>query len=109
MAPEPVTGGKPSLGKLLKETRVAHRKTQKDVERELEIDRSRLSGYENDRYPMTVSTLEKLAKAVGLDLPWDPGTDDSGTKASWLQTLICQRFRRRPPQRILGLPAPLWA
>jgi transcriptional regulator with XRE-family HTH domain len=82
MAPEPVTPGKPSLGRLLKQTRVAREKTQKEVEAEVEIDRSRLSAYENDRQPMSVATLEKLAKAVGLELPWDTTGDDSGSKAS---------------------------
>jgi transcriptional regulator with XRE-family HTH domain len=100
MAPEPVTGGsKPSLGKLLKETRVTHRRTQKQVEQEVEIDRSRLSAYENDRQPMTVGTLEKLAAAIGLELPWEPGTEDTENKKSCLANpaLTCCNDAPPPP------------
>lgn len=64
---------KPTLGQLIAAARVAARMTQKDVERSTGIDRNQLSAYENDREPMRVTTLERIADAIGLDLPWAKG------------------------------------
>jgi len=64
---------KPSLGQLIREARAQARMTQKQVEAVTGIDRNQLSAYENDREPMRISTLERIAAAIGLELPWAKG------------------------------------
>lgn len=64
---------KPTLGQLLRAARETARLTQKQVEGLTGIDRNQLSAYENDREPMRVNTLERIAAAIGLELPWAKG------------------------------------
>lgn len=64
---------RPSLGQMLRDARETAGLTQKQVEGLTGIDRNQLSAYENDREPMRVSTLERLAAAIGLQLPWAKG------------------------------------
>lgn len=102
---DPVTGGgKPSLGSLLRQTRVTRERTQKDLEREVDIDRSRLSAYENDRERPNLATLEKIAAAIGLDLPWEPTTEDTENKKSWSQWAVDLLQRRTAPSCLPNLP-----
>jgi len=64
---------KPTLGQLLSRARIAAELTQKEVERRTGIDRNQLSAYENDREVPRVATLERIAEAIGLELPWAKG------------------------------------
>lgn len=63
----------PTLGELIREARKDAGLTQKDVERLTGLDRNRLSAYENDREGMRVTQLERIADAIGLQLPWAKG------------------------------------
>jgi transcriptional regulator with XRE-family HTH domain len=54
------------LGKNLKKIRTAKGISQGDISRELEVSRGFVSNIENGKTNPTLSTISKLAKAIGI-------------------------------------------
>lgn len=55
------------LGKNLKKLRLKKKMSQGDISRKLGVDRAYISSIENGRMNPTLSTLEKLAEAIGVN------------------------------------------
>ncbi len=55
------------LGKNLKKLRLKKKMSQGDIARKLGVDRAYISSIENGRMNPTLSTLEKLAEAIGVN------------------------------------------
>lgn len=56
------------LGENLKKLRTKKKMSQGDISRKLGVDRAYISSIENGRMNPTLSTLEKLAEAVGVSV-----------------------------------------
>ncbi len=56
------------LGQNMKKWRMRKKMSQGDISRALEVDRSYISNIENGRMNPTLSTLEKLAEAIGIPI-----------------------------------------
>ncbi len=54
------------LGENLKEIRLKKKLSQGDLSRDLNVDRAYISNMENGRMNPTLSTLEKIAGALGI-------------------------------------------
>lgn len=54
------------LGENLKKLRLEKKLSQGDLAKKLEVDRAYISNIENGRMNPTLSTLEKIAKALGI-------------------------------------------
>jgi len=54
------------LGENLKKLRLKKKMSQGDISRKLNVDRAYISSIENGRMNPTLSTLEKLAEALGI-------------------------------------------
>ena len=54
------------LGENLKKLRLKKKMSQCDISRKLNVDRAYISSIENGRMNPTLSTLEKLAEALGI-------------------------------------------
>jgi len=54
------------LGSNLKQIRIEKKISQGDIARELEVSRSFVSNIENGKTNPTLSTISKIAKAVGV-------------------------------------------
>ncbi len=55
------------LGQNLKKLRLKKKMSQGDISRKLGVDRAYISSIENGRMNPTLSTLEKLAEAIGVN------------------------------------------
>lgn len=55
------------LGKNLKKLRLKMKMSQGDISRKLGVDRAYISSIENGRMNPTLTTLEKLAEAMGIN------------------------------------------
>jgi len=55
------------LGLNLKKLRLKKKMSQGDISRKLGVDRAYISSIENGRMNPTLSTLEKLAEAIGVN------------------------------------------
>lgn len=55
------------LGQNLKKLRLKKKMSQGDISRKLGVDRAYISSIENGRMNPTLSTLEKLAEAIGIN------------------------------------------
>lgn len=55
------------LGKNLKKLRLKMKMSQGDISRKLGVDRAYISSIENGRMNPTLTTLEKLAEAIGVN------------------------------------------
>lgn len=55
------------LGKNLKKLRLKMKMSQGDISRKLGVDRAYISSIENGRMNPTLTTLEKLAEAIGIN------------------------------------------
>ena len=55
------------LGENLKKLRTKKKMSQGDISRKLGVDRAYISSIENGRMNPTLSTLEKLAEAIGVN------------------------------------------
>lgn len=55
------------LGVNLKKLRLKKKMSQGDISRKLGLDRAYISSIENGRMNPTLSTLEKLAEAIGVN------------------------------------------
>ena len=55
------------LGENLKKLRTRKKMSQGDISRKLGVDRAYISSIENGRMNPTLSTLEKLAEAMGIN------------------------------------------
>jgi len=55
------------LGKNLKKLRLKKKMSQGDISRKLGVDRAYISSIENGRMNPTLTTLEKLAEAMGIN------------------------------------------
>jgi transcriptional regulator with XRE-family HTH domain len=56
------------LGQNMKKWRMKKKMSQGDISRALGVDRSYVSNIENGRMNPTLSTLEKLAEAIGISV-----------------------------------------
>jgi transcriptional regulator with XRE-family HTH domain len=56
------------LGQNMKKWRIKKEMSQGDISRALAVDRSYVSNIESGRMNPTLSTLEKLAKAIGISV-----------------------------------------
>lgn len=56
------------LGQNMKKWRMKKKMSQGDISRALAVDRSYVSNIESGRMNPTLSTLEKLAKAIGISV-----------------------------------------
>ena len=56
------------LGQNMKKWRMKQKMSQGDISRALAVDRSYVSNIESGRMNPTLSTLEKLAKAIGISV-----------------------------------------
>jgi transcriptional regulator with XRE-family HTH domain len=56
------------LGKNLKRIRIAKNISQGEIGRRLEVDKSFISNIENGKTNPTLSTISKIAKAVGVSV-----------------------------------------
>lgn len=56
------------LGENMKKIRLAKRMTQGDICRKLEVDRAYISNIESGNKNPTLSTITKLAKALGVSI-----------------------------------------
>lgn len=52
----------------MKKWRLKKKMSQGDISRALDVDRSYVSNIENGRMNPTLSTLEKLAEAIGISI-----------------------------------------
>ena len=55
------------LGENLKKLRLKKKMSQGDISRKLGVDRAYISSIENGRMNPTLTTLEKLAEAIGIN------------------------------------------
>jgi len=55
------------LGENLKKLRLKRKMSQGDISRKLGVDRAYISSIENGRMNPTLTTLEKLAEAIGIN------------------------------------------
>jgi len=55
------------LGENLKKLRLKKKMSQGDISRKLGVDRAYISSIENGRMNPTLTTLEKLAEAMGIN------------------------------------------
>ena len=55
------------LGENLKKLRLKKKMSQGDISRKLGVDRAYISSIENGRMNPTLTTLEKLAEAIGVN------------------------------------------
>lgn len=65
-----------NIGQQIKKTRIAKNLSQKEVALALEMDQAQFSRIENDKTDPAFSTIEKIAKALGVELAELVNADD---------------------------------
>jgi len=83
-------------GQLLRDARVRHGLSQKQLAARASTTQSAISRIERDRVSPSVETLRELLYLLGEDLDLGTSPRDSGIDA----TLIDQQLRRSPTERL---------